>query len=1310
MTTPSSKSKAKKTPGKSTKAPNPIHDLIWGLLNHMLGRQDECDKKLRRIIKKVKKNDNGKRGELNDLDKTINNLIATILAYQEFQKIIGIETKGNRYQSIVEKTEKGLAGKEYFDDHPFRLLDHLEIASDILDEKELLVHYPLKLRRSLVKSLGRFIHPVIPEIPKIWKECERIEDGVRGKADDSPENGFSRDPFKEIERMDPGDSCDHHTILALAAICYLLRGYAIFFSQPSSKRDSNLAKIALNDIHQSFQLTWRLYNSLPCSHLKPGKTFDDYLMEVQKGEEPGSHPGRSPYYIWNIIQLCRIQRGNIYRKIDYIEVASDNYRRMKKRFDQLLSLSKIPQEKLIDPSNSDFVKNFITPTYIKALLEFSKVEYDRGFHLKALLIQTTCLRLCLYVSRFSAETLSDTGSLLPLILKIISIEKHLNTEKGYSVVDKEIIARYFGNEADDDEEVKIPEGITPFIYTSEIANLISEICGRMGFILYELRPRSIPRFKKDKAIPDPIPHDWIIPYFIIDEKWNIRVNIEGVKKVIKVKRPSISQYCLTLFDKQENDPDHSKESEERKGVKSTFMGQIEREFSHLIRKKTEGIEPDTKPEIEPEVEFYKKILEKTTENIGNILTIPSSNNRVIMRRGYKFCRGAGLLSKDRLDIGLEKAVNEPQIEKSEVPNKFVVLRKCQSLNPIYPRHGRITVKGGGYFLLWKGKGIVIDPGFDFISNFYGEGFSLEDIDAIVVTHAHPDHDGDFTNLTSLVYKWNEYHRKIGPRGQNNELIKKLDLFLSGSIHWKFSSWLQANGIEYGRVIELPVIAWNRDSKDDFIGPRRGKHVTIDLRPYNEDETSGKNSKFYDMMIEVIPAWHNDLISKTSAVGLKFYLFKENDRSDDKKKAACILGYTSDTRAYGLSTFDRKHVSNDPKHTDDRKLKIDELYCDCDVLVAHLGDIRIREITTILDSVRGDTKVEPLLPIVEICMDWFRETPLNQLRDRIKEYIHFLLTFNLVEPGIFDFEFNKKGIDSSLLREEIERFYDQLNSIDQDPDAMNESLSPDILLKMIKESHPATKPALQSIKLSEWLQQFFDSLTGEIDSIDIDFNSVVRKNCPSYLLNEKMDKWRSKTKSLFIEMRDRLKNELIDKYHKNYCGISESHISQVVYVLAKITLSALNNFQYKDHLGIFGIFNLYKQMLLHAPFNNRKQDHPIFIVGELPEELTSYRHQIANQLNWYRSKDERKKKEVYAFTADNGLHVKLDKQPEIRCTYCSYNNEINCHKGDYHHPQYIVETPIKRNQGSLIYLCTTYDHQTEDVEKPRHFLMPELRST
>ena len=118
-------------------------------------------------------------------------------------------------------------------------------------------------------------------------------------------------------------------------------------------------------------------------------------------------------------------------------------------------------------------------------------------------------------------------------------------------------------------------------------------------------------------------------------------------------------------------------------------------------------------------------------------------------------------------------------------------------------------------------------------------------------------------------------------GYPSEKLINIDLFLNESTHLKFSDWLRSSKTSIGRVIELPLVVWNNDSQN-FSERIRGDNVILNLR----------NEYYFDL--EIIPAWHDDVIGKTAAVGLKFHLYNSNSG----KGKAGVVGYTGDTGAYG----------------------------------------------------------------------------------------------------------------------------------------------------------------------------------------------------------------------------------------------------------------------------------------------------------------------------------------------------------------------------------------------------------------------------
>lgn len=127
---------------------------------------------------------------------------------------------------------------------------------------------------------------------------------------------------------------------------------------------------------------------------------------------------------------------------------------------------------------------------------------------------------------------------------------------------------------------------------------------------------------------------------------------------------------------------------------------------------------------------------------------------------------------------------------------FVVLRKWNSYTPSLPASSARKEAlmqhsiGGGYFLFIQGPeneinagyGLVIDPGYNFIHNFGLAGFCLDDIDGILITHAHNDHTNDFESLLTLLYQRNTKY-------YGRRKAKKVDLFLNVGSFKKFSNYL-----------------------------------------------------------------------------------------------------------------------------------------------------------------------------------------------------------------------------------------------------------------------------------------------------------------------------------------------------------------------------------------------------------------------------------------------------------------------------------------------------------------------------------------
>jgi L-ascorbate metabolism protein UlaG (beta-lactamase superfamily) len=191
---------------------------------------------------------------------------------------------------------------------------------------------------------------------------------------------------------------------------------------------------------------------------------------------------------------------------------------------------------------------------------------------------------------------------------------------------------------------------------------------------------------------------------------------------------------------------------------------------------------------------------------------------------------------------------------------FVVLRKWNSYTPSLPSgdpdkmHKDQFSIGGGYFLfvpgktesnLDKGYGLVIDPGYNFIHNFGSAGFYLDDIDGILITHAHNDHTNDFESLLALLYERNKKFR-------DDRKQKLIDLFLNIGAFKKFSNYLDLA----------------HEDKNSYIG-----NVTV-MSPGQTYKIPGREN---NLELEIVALFtdHHEIVTKRYAVGICFKASERN---------------------------------------------------------------------------------------------------------------------------------------------------------------------------------------------------------------------------------------------------------------------------------------------------------------------------------------------------------------------------------------------------------------------------------------------------
>lgn len=86
-------------------------------------------------------------------------------------------------------------------------------------------------------------------------------------------------------------------------------------------------------------------------------------------------------------------------------------------------------------------------------------------------------------------------------------------------------------------------------------------------------------------------------------------------------------------------------------------------------------------------------------------------------------------------------------------NCLIMLKAFSSSMPILLNYaeGSENYSGGGFYIRWQGCGIAVDPGYRFIERLHEAGYSVLDIDVVIITHEHIDHTNDIRLLDDLHY-------------------------------------------------------------------------------------------------------------------------------------------------------------------------------------------------------------------------------------------------------------------------------------------------------------------------------------------------------------------------------------------------------------------------------------------------------------------------------------------------------------------------------------------------------------------------------
>ena len=95
-----------------------------------------------------------------------------------------------------------------------------------------------------------------------------------------------------------------------------------------------------------------------------------------------------------------------------------------------------------------------------------------------------------------------------------------------------------------------------------------------------------------------------------------------------------------------------------------------------------------------------------------------------------------------------------------INDTLICLKGFSSTTPaIYSATFENACTGGGLYLNVDGYGIAIDPGIGFVNSMHKQGIFIEDINTVIVTHNHLDHNADLGTLSALSHDLNGYYKR-----------------------------------------------------------------------------------------------------------------------------------------------------------------------------------------------------------------------------------------------------------------------------------------------------------------------------------------------------------------------------------------------------------------------------------------------------------------------------------------------------------------------------------------------------------------------
>ena len=308
----------------------------------------------------------------------------------------------------------------------------------------------------------------------------------------------------------------------------------------------------------------------------------------------------------------------------------------------------------------------------------------------------------------------------------------------------------------------------------------------------------------------------------------------------------------------------------------------------------------------------------------------------------------------------KRFLNHLESESVHLPRcKALHLIGLQRWNSTSPAIGRSL--GGGYLIYHtnnKGQvdlGVAVDPGFDFVRNLFHLGFSLSDIDVVLLSHAHLDHIRDFESLVTLCLELNKRHP--------DKVKRRLHTIMTLGVYHRLSHIFDSAGLR--EFVEPYILDIEKEIRPKFIEPYidKLKYYQPFLKP-NENNSKpeinpnshrfvfqeklcrqeantdrgrfrflaktpseSNNDKGLHLSITATRAYHNDFSEYSDSFGFKIKISVAGREAD-----ACTIGYTGDT-SWSPDIIDQ--------------------YKKCDALLVHIGSLIDREKDICFDDYKED---------------------------------------------------------------------------------------------------------------------------------------------------------------------------------------------------------------------------------------------------------------------------------------------------------------------------------------------------------------------